>query len=130
MTDNEHTVAVYAVDKNGVRGLETVRTFRISLEEPKGAVLEPTIDTSVREVISISGYASDKNGIQKVEVSLDNGNSYNDAEGQEDWVYTFDTRAIVGGTHAVFLKITDNYGITGLYSSLINVDNDAPESLR
>ncbi len=127
MTDNEHTVAVYAVDKNGVRGLETVRTFRISLEEPKGAVLEPTIDTSVREVISISGYASDKNGIQKVEVSLDNGNSYNDAEGQEDWVYTFDTRAIVGGTHAVFLKITDNYGITGLYSSLINIDNNAPD---
>ena len=127
MTDNEHTVSVYAVDKNGVRGLETVRTFRISLEEPKGAVIEPTIDTSVREVITISGYANDKNGIAKVEVSLDNGNSYNDAEGQEDWFYTVDTRAIVGGTHAVFLKITDNYGITGLYSSLINIDNDAPD---
>ena len=127
MTDNEHTVSVYAVDKNGVQGLETVRTFRISLEEPKGAIIEPTIDTSVREVVTISGYATDKNGIAKVEVSLDNGNSYNDAEGQEEWAYTVDTRAVVGGTHAVFMKITDNYGITGLYSSLINIDNDAPD---
>ncbi|MBR3645499.1 MAG: hypothetical protein IKN54_03700, partial [Lachnospiraceae bacterium] len=79
MTDNEHTISVYAVDINGVQGEVAQRTFRISLEEPKGAVELPTIDTSVREVITISGVASDKNGIMKVELSLDNGNSYNDA---------------------------------------------------
>lgn len=126
MTDNEHTVTVYAVDINGVKGNETSRTFRISLEEPKGAVELPTIDTSVRELITISGWASDKNGIAKVEVSLDNGNSFNDAVGTEEWSYVVDTRAIPGGTQVVFLRVTDNYGITGLYSSLINIDNDAP----
>lgn len=127
MTDNEHTVSVYAVDLNGVKGLESTRTFRISLEEPKGAVELPTIDTTVKEIVKISGYASDKNGIAKVQVSLDNGNSYNDAVGTENWSYTVDTRAIPGGTQVVFLKITDKYGIQGLYSSLINIDNDAPE---
>lgn len=126
MKDNEHTVTVYAVDINGVKGIETTRKFRISLEEPKGAVELPTIDTSVRELVTISGYASDKNGIEKVEVSLDNGNSYNDATGTEQWSYTVDTRAIPGGTQVVFLKITDKYGIQGLYSSLINIDNEAP----
>lgn len=126
MTDNEHTVTVYAVDLNGVKGIETTRTFRISLEEPKGAVELPTIDTSVREIVTISGYASDKNGIEKVEVSLDNGNSYNDAVGTEQWSYVVDTRAIPGGTQVVFLRITDKYGIQGLYSSLINIDNEAP----
>lgn len=127
MKDNEHTVSVYAVDVNGVKGLETKRTFRISLEEPKGAVELPTIDTSVREIVTISGWASDKNGIKNVQVSLDNGNSYNEATGTTEWSYTVDTRAIPGGTQVVFLKVTDNYGIQGLYSSLINIDNDAPE---
>lgn len=127
MTDNEHTVTVYAVDINGVKGLEVSKTFRISLEEPKGAVEKPTIDTSVREIVTISGWASDKNGIKKVQVSLDNGITYNDAEGTENWKYTVDSRAIPGGTQVVFLKVTDNYGIQGLYSSLINIDNNAPE---
>ena len=127
MTDNEHTIYVYAVDINGVQGEVAQRTFRISLEEPKGAVEQPTIDTSVHEVVTISGVASDKNGIMKVELSLDNGNSYNDAVGQEEWSYTVDTRAIPGGTQVVFLRITDNYGIKGLYSSLINIDNEAPD---
>ena len=126
MTDNEHVISIYAVDVNGVKGDVTERTFRISLEEPKGAVVEPTIDTSVREVVTISGVASDKNGIMKVELSLDNGNSYNDAVGTENWSYKVDTRAIPGGTQVVFLRITDNYGIRGLYSSLINIDNEAP----
>ena len=127
MTDNEHTVTVYAVDINGVKGPEVERTYRISLEEPKGAVEKPTIDTSVRKLVTISGWASDKNGIANVKVSLDNGNSYNEAVGTENWSYTVDTRAIPGGTQVVFLKVTDNYGIQGLYSSLINIDNDAPE---
>lgn len=126
MTDNEHTVTVYAVDINGVKGEEVSRKFRISLEEPKGSVVAPTIDTSVRGVTTISGVASDKNGIAKVQLSLDNGNSYSDAEGTESWSYTFDTRAVPGGTQVVFLKITDNYGIQGLYSSLVNIDNEAP----
>ncbi len=126
MTDNEHTVTVYAVDINGVKGPETSRVFRISLEEPKGAVELPTIDTSVREIVTISGWASDKNGISNVQVSLDNGNTYNDAVGTIEWKYVVDTRAIPGGTQVVFLKVTDGYGIQGLYSSLINIDNDAP----
>ncbi len=126
MTDNEHTVTVYAVDVNGVKGPEVSCTYRISLEEPKGAVEKPTIDTSVRNIVTISGWASDKNGIANVKVSLDNGNTYNEAVGTENWSYTVDTRAIPGGTQVVFLKITDNYGIQGLYSSLINIDNNAP----
>ena len=126
MTDNEHTVTVYAVDINGVKGPEVTRTYRVSLEEPKGAVEKPTIDTTVREIVTLSGWASDKNGIANIQISLDNGNSYNDAIGTTEWSYTVDSRAIPGGTQVVFLKVTDNYGIQGLYSSLINIDNDSP----
>ena len=126
MTDNEHSVTIYAVDVNGVKGEEITRKFRISLEEPKGSVEKPTIENAIKGVVEISGTASDKNGIEKVEISLDNGSSYNDATGTTNWVYKVDSRAIPGGTSAVFLRITDKYGITGLYSSLINIDNEAP----
>ncbi len=129
MVDNEHTISVYAVDINGVKGPVMERKFRVSTEEPKGAVVTPSIDTSVRGVVTLSGYASDKNSIDRVYVSLDNGNSYNLAVGQEDWKYTFDTRAIPNGTQVVFIKIFDKYEIQGLYSSLINIDNQAPEMI-
>ena len=126
MSDNEHTITVYAEDIHGVKGPEASRKFRISLEEPKGNVTAPLISETVKGTVSIKGTASDKNGISKVQISVDNGASYNDAVGTTDWTYTFDTRVIQDATHVVFVKIWDGYGITGLYSTLINVDNTSP----
>lgn len=134
MTDNEHKVTVYAEDLNGVRGPEYVRNFRISLEEPKGAVETPPIDQTVRGWIKLTGNATDKNGIRNVFISVDNGNTYNEATGNfahenehSDWTYEFDSRVVEDGTHVVFLKVVDWFGIEGLYSSLINIDNTAPK---
>lgn len=127
LSDNEHSVTVYAEDIHGVRGPEVIRKFRVSLEEPKGSVIVPKIEDTVRLQTVISGTASDKNGIARVQISLDNGNSYNDATGTEQWSYAFDTRAIEDGAHVLFIKIVDNYGIQGLYSSLINIDNTKPD---
>ncbi|MCR5081115.1 MAG: hypothetical protein K6B17_07220 [Treponema sp.] len=126
MTDNEHTVSAYSVDVNGVRGEEVVRKFRVSLEEPKGGMTEPEISKTVKETITLKGWASDKNGISKVQISVDNGATFNDAVGTTSWSYKFDTRVIQDGTHVVFIKIWDGYEITGLYSSLINIDNTPP----
>lgn len=127
MTDNEHTITVMAEDIHGTKGPEVSRKFRVSLEEPKGSVTSPAFDETVKGSVTIRGNASDKNGIAKVMVSLDNGATYNEAVGTDNWSYTFDTHVIQDGTHVVFVKIYDNYGITGLYSSLINIDNTAPE---
>ena len=133
MTDNEHSVTVYAEDLNGVKGPEFVRNFKISLEEPKGAVETPPISETVRGWVKLTGYATDKNGISKVYISVDNGNTYNEAIGnfahentRSDWSYEFDTRVVQDGTHVVFMKVVDWFGIEGLYSSLINIDNTAP----
>lgn len=126
LTDNEHVITIYAEDIHGVKGAEVSRTVRVSLEEPKAAVLAPSFETTNRGVIDITGTASDMNGIELVEISLDNGNSFDLATGTESWSYRFDTRVIQDGTHVVFARVYDKYGITGLYSSLINIDNTAP----
>ncbi len=125
-TDNEHTVTVYAVDQFGVKGDEFSRRFRVSIEEPKGYFVSPTIDQTVNGIIKITGRATDRNGIEKVQISLDNGNTFNDVVGQEFWEYDLDTRIYQDGTHVLFIKVWDNYGINGIYSTLINIDNTAP----
>ena len=132
--DNEHSVTVYAVDLNGVKGPEFTRNFKVSLEEPKGTMLTPPIGKTVHGWVKITGKATDKNGISRVYVSLDNGNTYNEATGnfahereECDWEYEFDSRVIEDGTHVVFFKVVDWFGIEGLYSSLITIDNTAPK---
>ena len=127
LKDNEHFVTVYAEDINGVRGPVFARVFRVSLEEPKGGMTEPSIDLTVKETVTLKGWASDKNGISKVQISVDNGATYNDAVGTTNWSYKFDTRVIKDGTHVVFIKIWDGYEVTGIYSSLINIDNTPPK---
>lgn len=126
LTDNEHKITMYAEDIHGVRGEEVVRTIRVSLEEPKAAVISPSFEKTNHKEIDIVGVASDKNGIARVEVSLDNGNTFNLAQGTESWKYRFDTRVIQDGTHVVFIRVFDKYETVGLYSSLVNIDNTAP----
>lgn len=127
LTDNEHTITAYGVDINGVKGPEFVRKIRVSLAEPTETMLLPKIETTQKKVVTLSGTAFDRNGIDKVEISVDNGLTYNLATGKDNWTYTFDTRALPDGTHVVFIKATDKYGIEGMYSSLINIDNTRPE---
>ncbi len=131
--DNEHKVTVYAEDLNGVKGPEFVRNFKISLEEPQGAVETPPITETVKGWVKLTGRATDKNGIRAVYVSVDNGNTYNESVGNfshenqtANWSYEFDTRVVQDGTHVVFLKIVDWFGIEGIFSTQINIDNTAP----
>ncbi|MCR4938585.1 MAG: Ig-like domain repeat protein [Treponemataceae bacterium] len=127
LDDNEHTITVFAEDILGVRGDSVQKIIKVSREEPKGEVISPTLEESLSGRISISGKAADGNGIKLVQISIDNGNTWQDAVGTEEWSYALDTRIIEDGTHVVFLKVWDNYDIQGLYSSLINIDNTAPD---
>ncbi len=125
--DNEHTVEIYGEDMYGVLGDRASRTFRISKEEPKAAVLVPALDTTVRGVIDVSGTASDANGIEGVELSFDNAVTFNRVAGTEAWTYRLDTRNLKDGLHSVYLRPADRYGTTGFYAALISVDNTPPE---
>lgn len=127
LTDNEHSITVYAEDLHGVKGEEVSVTFYVSTEEPKGSVVEPAIGAAVNGLVTLNGVSSDINGIDKVFISVDNANTYSEAEGTDIWQYVFDSRLLQDGNHVVFLRVLDNYGVEGIYSSLINVDNTPPE---
>ena len=126
LTDNEHEITMYAEDIYGVTSQPVTRKIRVSLEVPQVGVSYPLITDTVQGVSVISGSALDKNGIKKVEVSFDNGLTYNLAEGGEKWQYRINTHIINDGTHIVFVKATDNYEQVCLYSTSINIDNTVP----
>ena len=125
-TDNEHTISIYAEDIYGVKSNVFNRKVRVSLAPPAVEVRTPVSTAMVKDVISITGTANDKNGIKAIEVSLDNGSTYSKAEGGENWHYDFSTSVIADGTHVVFIKAVDQYGEESLTSTLVNIDNTPP----
>jgi hypothetical protein len=125
--DNEHAISIVAEDIYGVRGNPVRRQFRVSTEEPGARVISPGFDEISTGAVSISGAASDANRIDRVQISLDNGNTYNNAVGAESWSYAFNSKILQDGAHVVFIRVWDKYDVSGFYSSLINIDNTAPE---
>jgi hypothetical protein len=134
LTDNEHTIAVFAEDIYGVKSQPVTRVFRVSLNEPTATMTYPLYDTVLKEGIEIKGTASDKNGIREVRASVDNGNSFNIIKGNYgtptetiEWSYQFNTTILKDGPHVVFIKVYDRYDIPATYAFMINVDNTQPE---
>ncbi|MDC7221324.1 MAG: hypothetical protein PQJ59_15415 [Spirochaetales bacterium] len=127
ITDNEHTVEVKAVDLWGTESDVASLTFMVSKAAPVSKLLSPSIEETNRGVIRVSGESWDANGISEVYVSQDNGNTFNRAVGQENWYYDIQSEYLQDGTHSLLILAVDNTELGGLYSSLINVDNRAPE---
>ena len=126
-TDNEHSIEVFAEDIYGVKGDPVVRKYRISKEEPKAEIQSPSLDTTVRGVVEISGTASDANGIKEVLLSFDNAVTFNKCTGTETWTYQLDTRNLKSGLHSIYVKPIDGYDTTGFFAGLISIDNTPPQ---
>jgi hypothetical protein len=127
LVDGENLVEVYAEDMYETRG-ETIRlTLKVSTAAPVTAVAFPSLDTYNRKAITVTGAASDANGIAEVLLSMDNGNSYQKAEGRENWSLHLNTESYMDGAYSVLLRTTDNYGIEAFSNALINIDNTPPE---
>lgn len=126
LTDNEHTISIYGEDIYGVRGKTVTKKIRVSLSLPKTTITSPTINETLKGIIVIKGTAEDKNGIERVEVSTNNGNTYNIAEGKENWSYAVNSHIIDDGLHVIFVKVFDKYGESDIFSTLLNIDNSPP----
>ncbi|MCL2179687.1 MAG: Ig-like domain-containing protein [Treponema sp.] len=134
LTDNEHSVTVVAEDIYGVKSAPVTRNFRVSLAEPAAEVTFPNYDTVLNNTIEITGTAYDENGIHELQVSIDNGITYNrvhsggfdTGETTIDWTYQFNTKILQDGPHVVFIRVWDGYGSIATYANMINIDNTPP----
>lgn len=133
-----NNITVRAVDINGYTSDEVERNFRVSMQEPKISVEEPTLTEVVRGIVELKGLAEDENGIELVEISFDNGNTFQKAlvldstgeertDGQSEWSYGIDSTLLANGTNSILLHIEDKAGVSSYFSTLLNVDNTPPE---
>jgi hypothetical protein len=127
VVDGENIIEVYAEDMYETKGELTRLTLKVSTAPPVTVVQFPSLTTYNRKAITVTGVSSDANGIKEVLLSMDNGNSYQKAEGQETWSLNLNTESYMDGTYSVLLRTTDNYGIESFSNALINVDNTPPE---
>ncbi len=126
LADNRHTVEVKAEDLAGVQSEVAGMWFNVSTSEPRSLLLSPQISETVKGMVLIRGESVDLNGIESVFISFDNGNTFNRAEGREKWVYSLDTRTLPDGTYSLLIKAIDAFGVDGLYTTLLNIDNTLP----
>jgi hypothetical protein len=132
LTDNEHSVTVVAEDIYGVKSAPETRKFRVSLREPVASVTTPSFDMISGGFIEMSGGSFDENGIDKVQISLDNGNTFSDArlnayDNTAEWFFDFNSTILKDGPHVVFVRVFDKYEVSAMYAGLVNVDNTLPE---
>lgn len=76
LTDNEHLLQVYAVDRFGLEGETVDLPFSVSLQEPGISLDSPGVDDISRGVVDLVGRTWDQNGVQELQVSMDNGTSF------------------------------------------------------
>jgi hypothetical protein len=132
LTDNEHTVTVVAEDIYGVKSAPVTRKFKVSLREPVATITTPSFDMISGGFVEMSGGSFDENGIDKVQISMDNGLTFNDArlnayDNTAEWFYDFNSTILKDGPHVIFVRVQDKYEISAMYAGLLNIDNTPPE---
>ncbi|MDR0641885.1 MAG: neuraminidase, partial [Treponema sp.] len=127
LSDGEWQIEIFGEDIYGIQGEVYARTIRVSTADPKVALTTPVMTVYNRGVIYLQGTASDRNGIAGVWVSIDNGNTYQQTEGQEDWRLTLNTNFYADGEYALLMRARDRYGRETIDSAMINIDNTPPE---
>jgi hypothetical protein len=136
LLDGEWRIEIFAEDIYGNQGEMAARIIRISTENPRIALTVPSDQRSVdqegtlaynRGVMYLRGTASDKNGIQEVSMSMDNGNTFQRAEGTEDWRLSLNTNFYEDGDYTLLLRARDGFGQETISTVLIHIDNTPPQ---
>jgi large repetitive protein len=88
MVDGDYELTVRATDSSNNQRVQGPVGFKIDSGAPTLTVSQPTQGQYLGANFTISGTASDTQGIKKVEVSLDDGLNYVDATGTTSWSYS------------------------------------------
>lgn len=86
----------------------------------------PTVGARVGSLLYAVGTARDDDGVQEVEVRLDDG-EFSPAEGTDFWSYSLDTEALADGEHTLSARGVDVTGTQGPEQKVrFNLDKKAP----
>src|SRR4051812_30314150 len=95
-----------------------------ALEQPQGAFARPEEGAGLNGEVTLSGSASSKQGVFKVELQLDGGDRVL-ASGTEAWQFPLDTLRLVSGAHTLTAWVTDRKGMTASAELHVMAENAA-----
>jgi hypothetical protein len=129
ITDGEYTVEVYAADPYGVKSETVSRIIKVSTAPPETRIMAPVITRYNNHAILMKGFSSDANGIGLVNISMDNGNTWQDVvlDDTGNWEIALNTINYADGIYSALIRTTDKYGITSFSNAMVNIDNTPPE---
>jgi hypothetical protein len=136
LSDGEWRIEAFAEDIYGLQGPISTRIIGVSTANPQITLTDPVMSDQGPVVYNrgnryLRGTAYDANGIQGVWVSMDNGNTFQQAEvtfseGMENWQIPLNTMFYADGEYALLLRVRDRFGQETMDSALINIDNTPP----
>jgi hypothetical protein len=99
----------------------------VDTTSPSVTVNSPAAASSVSDVVSVAGLASDNVGVSRVDVQVDAGTAQA-AVGTTAWAYSLDTRSITDGSHTITVRAVDAAGNATSAAVSVTVANAAPAS--
>jgi hypothetical protein len=133
LADGENILEIFVEDIYGTACELIRRVFKVSLVPPLTTVTAPPMDIWNRSNIIARGTTFDRNGIDKVLISMDNGVSYQRADfvssqtNPSPWNITINTKAYADGVYSMLVRTIDKYGVASFTNGIINIDNTPPE---
>ncbi|MDR2718040.1 MAG: DUF4625 domain-containing protein [Treponema sp.] len=133
LTDGENILEIFAEDIYGTACEMIRRVFKVSLVPPVTVVTAPPMDIWNRSNIIVRGTTFDRNGIERVLVSMDNGVSYQRADvvssqtNPSPWNISLNTKAYTDGVYSMLVRTIDKYEVSSFTNGIINIDNTPPE---
>lgn len=125
-----HTLVAVASDGRNLGESDAVHlTLARPDAGPKVAIFSPRPSVTVKGLIAINGTASDDNGVERVEIRIDGGNSdgaWRLAGGTTEWRFSWDTREMRDDTYVIEARATDTAGGFGFSPSVAVVVANAP----
>jgi hypothetical protein len=95
---------------------------------PPSLQILTTIPAWVQEAVTLQGTASDGgSGLQRVEISFDNGQTWHAATGTANWNLVWDTRSLPSGARTISVKSVDMAGLSTIVPFAAQIDNQAPQ---
>ncbi len=127
MVAGEHIIEVQAIDILGIKSdIKTVR-FQLDYENPVISLFSPPNGSYLKDERIVTGRAVDPNGIEEVSISINNGWSFQLANGKESWNYYLNTKALPDGILKFLIRARDKAGSESYSFAMYNVDNTPPE---
>ncbi|MBN1648626.1 MAG: hypothetical protein JW874_11395 [Spirochaetales bacterium] len=131
LTDGSHQIWITADDIYGNTGYSSVVDFSIDRGAPTITVTSPAQGDYINDdppgYFTIIGTASDGDSVASVEVSLDNGVSYDGADlaaNKTDW--TYDVTVTADAILKIKVRATDSTGKESYFNLLVITDITAP----